>query len=181
MKFLGGMALEAAKSRVSAVGPEGRVGAFGSSGPRATGVGETGLSGSPGGGRFVSRSAPDENSGVGEDARRERGYAHSPWEQQQSSPSVNIFCTYNSTYLRRFPATSRTDAPSFRYPQHPSYAFSAIHRTACTKHALDATRMAGRLLRIVCRVSTLRRRCVLEVGNGGREGGSGGEVSSLSK
>ena len=87
MKFLGGMALEAAKSRVSAVGPEGRVGAFGSSGARATGVGETGLSGSPGGGRFVSRSAPDENSGVGEDARRDRGYGHSTWEQQQSSPS----------------------------------------------------------------------------------------------
>ncbi|KJA14344.1 hypothetical protein HYPSUDRAFT_1072976 [Hypholoma sublateritium FD-334 SS-4] len=32
-------------------------------------------------------SINDGNSGVGEDTRRERGYAHSPCEQQESSPS----------------------------------------------------------------------------------------------
>ncbi|KAF8952387.1 hypothetical protein BDZ97DRAFT_1930866 [Flammula alnicola] len=83
MKFLGGMALEAAKSRVGP-GPEGRVGAFVSP-PLRRGDGRG--AGAGGGGRFVSRSAPD-TPGAGGDATqmlREGGYSNtsnvSGWDQ----------------------------------------------------------------------------------------------------
>ena len=69
MKFLGGMALDAAKSRVAGKGagsggtPEGRVGGYGHA-RSASRTGETKIrSGSPGG-RFVSRSAPDNAGGI---------------------------------------------------------------------------------------------------------------------
>jgi hypothetical protein len=91
MKFLGGMALEAAKSRVAGGGagsggvggtPEGRVGGHGHT-RSSSRSGEARIrSGSPGG-RFVSRSAPDNDGGMAshQDARmvtamdRERRYS----------------------------------------------------------------------------------------------------------
>ncbi|KIM42507.1 hypothetical protein M413DRAFT_444245 [Hebeloma cylindrosporum] len=76
MKFLGGMALDAAKSRVTGKGavgaggtPEGRVGGYGHA-RSASRTGEVRMrSGSPGG-RFVSRSAPDNPGSMpGQDPR----------------------------------------------------------------------------------------------------------------
>ncbi|KAF8964962.1 hypothetical protein BDZ97DRAFT_1918662 [Flammula alnicola] len=84
MKFIGGMALEAAKSRVGS-GPEGRVGAFVSP-PLRRGDGRG--AGAGGSGRFLSRSAPD-NLVAGGDATqmlRERRYSNalnvSGWDQR---------------------------------------------------------------------------------------------------
>lgn len=58
MKFLGGIALEAAKSRVGSTGPS-----------PTSGLGPRSSSSSPGG-RFVSRSAPDNVTDLDEDAAR---------------------------------------------------------------------------------------------------------------
>jgi len=76
MKFLGGMALDAAKSRVTGKAassggtPEGRVGGYGHT-RSASRTEETRMrSGSPAG-RFVSRSAPDNAGGMSSD--RDRG------------------------------------------------------------------------------------------------------------
>lgn len=105
MKFLGGMALEAARSRVGApvggvatgggAAPEGRLGAYARSG--------SSLSGSPVNARFVSRSAPDENSALsmGENLRDRRRYsgvsALSTWDPRVPAPaSVSAGSSPNS-------------------------------------------------------------------------------------
>ena len=72
MKFLGGMALDAAKSRVTGKGagsggtPEGRVGGYGHARSASRTEEARVRSGSPGG-RFVSRSAPDNAGGMSSD------------------------------------------------------------------------------------------------------------------
>jgi len=116
MKFLGGIALDAAKSRVTGKGagsggtPEGRVGGYGHARSASrTGEARRIRSGSPGG-RFVSRSAPDNAGAMSSDhdqdpravMTKDRERRHSNVSSASSSvpPSPQVHLTTVTPHTR---------------------------------------------------------------------------------